>query len=356
MLTATLSQSRLPAELVQDITVGNVLSAGGGATEFRAAALAAGFPPSTAVRSTNRQCASGLQAVVDVAHAIRAGMIDIGIGAGVESMSLGYGPSAVSEFSELLEEHEAAAECKVPMGVLSEDATRARGISREKQDAFAAESHAKALRAWREGRFEGQVVPVRARVLDPKTGEEREVLVSRDDGVREGVTMESLGKLKPAFSDEDGASITAGTASQTTDGAAAVLLMRRSTAEKLGQRILGKFVCASVVGVPPLLMGDGPAYAIPAVLEKAGLKVEEVDVFEINEAFASQCVWCVEKLGISMEKVNPCGGAIALGHPLGCTGARQVGTLLGELRRRGERIGVSSMCVGTVSMSCSCEW
>lgn len=275
-------------------------------------------------------------------------MIDIGIGAGVESMSMNYGPGAVSDFSELLENHEEAANCRVPMGVLSEAMAKDRMIERTKQDAFAAESHRRAEVAQKEGWFEEEIVPVAVHIEDAKTGEVVELEVLKDDGIRPGSTVESLGRIRAAFAEQgEQGNITAGNASQVTDGAAAVLMMKRSTAEKLGQKILGKFVCASVVGVPPLLMGVGPEFAIPQVLKQAGISKDEVDVFEINEAFASQCVWCVEQLGLDPAKVNPVGGAIAIGHPLGCTGARQIGTILNELRRRKQRIGVTSMCVGT---------
>ncbi|KAF2860106.1 3-ketoacyl-CoA thiolase peroxisomal A precursor [Piedraia hortae CBS 480.64] len=351
-LGGVLTRSGISPNLVEDIAVGNVLAPGGGATEFRAAALLAGFPESTAVHSLNRQCSSGLQACVEVANAIKAGMIDVGIGAGVESMSSQYGPGAVTEFSEKLEEHERAKECKVPMGVLSEDMAKDKGIERQKQDRFAAESYRKAGEAWKGGLFDQEVLPVKVQWVDPKTDETREIEVKRDDGVRD-VTVESLGKIRPAFA-KDG-SIHAGNASQVSDGAAAVLLMKRSTAQRLGQKILGKYVTASVVGVPPLLMGIGPWKAIPVALEKAGITKEDVDIYEINEAFASQCVWCVEELGLPMEKVNPKGGAIAFGHPLGCTGARQVSTLLYELKRQNKKVGVTSMCVGT-GMGMAAVW
>ena len=259
-------------------------------------------------------------------------------------MSSQYGPAAVSEFSELLEHHKGAAECKVPMGVLSEQMAKDRGISRTEQDKFAADSYRKALAAQKQGLFDEEIAPLKVKYEDPKTEEVSEITVSRDDGVREA-TFESLSKIKPAFA-KDG-SIHAGNASQISDGAAAVLLMKRSTAERLGQKILGKYVAASVVGVPPLLMGIGPWKAIPLALQKAGISKDDVDIFEINEAFASQCLWCANELGIPMEKINPKGGAIAFGHPLGCTGARQVSTLLYELRRTNKKIGVSSMCVGT---------
>ncbi|RMZ88126.1 hypothetical protein DV736_g4648, partial [Chaetothyriales sp. CBS 134916] len=340
-----ISRSKIDPKLVEDIAVGNVLAPGGGATEYRAAALAAGFPETTAVKSLNRQCSSGLQACVDIANAIKSGMIDIGIGAGVESMSSQYGPGAVTEFSDLLESHAEAANCKVPMGLLSEDMARDYKITRADQDGFAAASYQKALKAQQAGLFDEEIAPITVKYTDPKTQEEKTVTVTKDDGVRPGITAESLGKLRPAFA-ADG-SIHAGNASQVSDGAAAVLLMRRSTAEKLGQPIIGKFVTASVVGVPPLLMGVGPWKAIPAVLEKAGITKDDVDIFEINEAFASQCLWCAKELGLPAEKINPKGGAIAFGHPLGCTGARQVSTLLTELKRTDKKIGLTSMCVGT---------
>ncbi|PQE16866.1 3-ketoacyl- thiolase peroxisomal protein [Rutstroemia sp. NJR-2017a BBW] len=348
-----IERSKIDPSLVEDIAVGSVLPPGGGATEFRAAALAAGFPVTSAVKSLNRQCSSGLQACVDIANAIKSGMIEVGVGAGVESMSLQYGPGAVTEFSELLESHPESANCKVPMGVLSEKMAKDKGVSRATQDAFAASSYQKALKAQQDGLFDEEIAPLTVKWEDPKSGETKEITVAKDDGIRPGITAESLGKIKPAFA-KDG-SIHAGNASQISDGAAAVLLMKRSTAERLGQTILGKYVAASVAGVAPLLMGVGPWAAIPKVFEKTGINKDDVDIFEINEAFASQCVWCANELGIDQKKINPKGGAIAFGHPLGCTGARQVSTLLYELRRTKQKVGVTSMCVGT-GMGMAAVW
>jgi acetyl-CoA acyltransferase 1 len=367
---AVVDRSGIDPQLVEDIAVGSVLPPGGGATEFRAASLVAGFPETTAVKGLNRQCSSGLQAIADIANALKTDMIDVGIGAGVESMSFQYGyvdfrsamrsllmtgsrPGAVTEFSELLESHPESANCKVPMGVLSENMAKDRNISRAPQDAFAASSYQKAVKAQNEGLFNEEIAPLEVKWTDPKTEEEKTITVKTDDGIRQGITAESLGKIRPAFS-KDG-SIHAGNASQISDGAAAVLLMKRSTAERLGQKIIGKYVAASVVGVKPLLMGVGPWKAIPVALEKAGISKNDVDIFEINEAFASQCVWCVNELGIPQEKVNPKGGAIAFGHPLGCTGSRQVSTLLTELKRTNKKIGVTSMCVGT-GMGMAAVW
>jgi len=214
------------------------------------------------------------------------------------------------------------------------------------QDAFAARSHAKAAQAQKEGKFQAEIVPIRTRVKD-KDGKAHGVTVTEDDGIRVGTTAASLSKLRPAF--REGGTTTAGNSSQVTDGAAAVMLMTRGEAVRRGVPVLGVFRSAAVVGVDPAVMGIGPAVAIPAAVGQAGIRVEDVDVYEINEAFASQATYCVEHLGIDAARVNPNGGAIAIGHPLGCTGARQVATLLHEMARRGRgaRFGVVSMCIGS---------
>lgn len=230
------------------------------------------------------------------------------------------------------------------MGETSENVAQKYGIGRDKQDKMAVESHAKAFKAQQSGLFDSEIVPVKTTVLD-KEGKSVEVVVTKDDGIRKETTMESLAKLKPAFR-KDGTT-TAGNSSQVTDGAAAVVLARRSVAEKLGLPILAKFVQYAVKGCPPEIMGIGPAVAIPELLQKTGLKVNDIDIWEINEAFASQATYSIETLNIPKEKVNPKGGAIALGHPLGCTGSRQIATLLPELVRQNKKLGVVSMCIGT---------
>lgn len=187
-------------------------------------------------------------------------------------------------------------------------------------------------------------MPVKTKIKD-QDGKETDVVISKDDGIRKETTLESLGKLKAAF--RKGGSTTAGNSSQVSDGAAAVVLARRTTAQKLGLPILAKFVHYAVKGCPPEIMGIGPAVAIPELLAKTGKTVKDIDVWEINEAFASQATYCVEKLGIDYAKLNPKGGAIALGHPLGCTGARQIATLIPELQRTNGKLGVVSMCIGT---------
>ncbi|KAJ2400062.1 3-ketoacyl-CoA thiolase with broad chain length specificity [Coemansia sp. RSA 2559] len=346
ILKGVIERSKLDPALVDDICVGNVCPPGGGATIARMAALYAGFPNSTSVQTVNRQCSSGLQAVVHIAHAIQAGMIDIGIGAGVESMTQFYGPQHKMIPDSMSEDVLAApevADCLIPMGFTSENVAQDFNIPRAKQDAFAALSHQRVEKAQREGLFDAEIYPIKTKVVD-KDGNEKAIVVARDDGVRPGTTAESLGKLRPAFSAEG--STTAGNASQVSDGAAAVLMMKRKRAAELGLPILGKLVASAVAGVPPRIMGVGPAYAVPAVLKKAQLTVEQLDVVELNEAFASQAVYSIEKLGLDVNKVNPKGGAIALGHPLGCTGARQIATLLAELKRQDKRVGCSTMCIG----------
>ncbi|CAO3643660.1 unnamed protein product [Cunninghamella blakesleeana] len=340
-----LEQTKIDPALVNDITVGTVLAQGGLATNSRMAALYAGFPESTSVSTCNRQCSSGLQAVVQIATAIQTGLIEIGIGAGVESMTKNYGASSMAPTSEKIADgNAAAADCLIPMGITSENVAADFGITRQKQDEFSAHSHTKAVEAQKNGWFKDEIVPITATVLD-KDENESQVVADRDDGVRPGTTAEKLGKLRPAF-DEEGTT-TAGSSSQVSDGAAAVLLMKRKTAEKLGLPIIGKYITSAVVGVPPRIMGVGPAYAIPVAVEKAGITLNDVDVYEINEAFASQAVYSIEKLQVPYEKVNLNGGAIAFGHPLGATGARQIATLFPILKRTGKKVGVTSMCIGT---------
>ncbi|POM79995.1 3-ketoacyl-CoA thiolase A [Phytophthora palmivora] len=345
VLQAVLKQAKVDPKLVGDVVVGNVLQPGAGAGMARMAQLAAGIPHTVPLHVINRQCSSGLQAVANVTAAIKAGYYDIGIAAGVECMSLsGMDRDPPTVNWEQVGAVQDAMDCTVPMGITSENVAEKYGISRTKQDDLAALSHAKAAAAQANGWFKDEITPV-STILKDKDGNEKSVIISQDDGVRAGTTVEKLAKLRPAF--KEGGSTTAGNSSQVSDGAAAVLLMRRSVAKNMGLPILGRFVSYAVTGVPPALMGIGPAFAIPEALQKAGLTLDQIDVFEINEAFASQATYCVEKLGIPIEKVNPKGGAIALGHPLGCTGARQMSTLLYQLKRKNQRYGVISMCIGT---------
>ncbi|XP_010556945.1 PREDICTED: LOW QUALITY PROTEIN: 3-ketoacyl-CoA thiolase 2, peroxisomal-like [Tarenaya hassleriana] len=336
-----------PAE-VGDIVVGTVLAAGSQrASECRMAAFYAGFPETVPVRTVNRQCSSGLQAVADVAAAIKAGFYDIGIGAGLESMTAN--PMAwEGSVNPKVKSFEQAHNCLLPMGVTSENVAARFGVTREEQDQAAVESHRKAAAATASGKFKDEIIPVTTRIVDPKTGDEKAVTVAVDDGIRPSTTLLDLAKLKPVFK-KDGTT-TAGNSSQISDGAGAVLLMKRSVAMQKGLPILGVFRTFAAVGVDPAIMGVGPAVAIPgAVKQAAGLELDDIDLFEINEAFASQFVYCRNKLGLDPERINVNGGAMAIGHPLGATGARCVGTLLHEMKRRGRdcRYGVVSMCIGT---------
>uniref|UniRef100_A0A7S2W0E2 acetyl-CoA C-acyltransferase n=1 Tax=Eucampia antarctica TaxID=49252 RepID=A0A7S2W0E2_9STRA len=321
---------------VEDVCVGSVLCPASGAATMRMAQLSAGIPWSTSLQVVNRQCSSGLQAVASIANGIMAGDIDVGIGAGVESMSshpMNKMPMPDVDW-DIMKSCSDAMDCITPMGVTSENISRKYGLTRLQLDSFAALSHVKAARAQSDGRFQAEIVPVGN--------------VSQDDGIRPSTTVDTLAKLKPVFDKEHG-STTAGNSSQLTDGAAAVLLMTRQQAMQRKLPILGVWRSFAIKGVPPKIMGIGPAVAIPAALQKVSLNTNDIDVFEINEAFASQASWCINELNIPLEKVNPNGGAIALGHPLGCTGARQIATLLHHMNRdtSKNRFGVVSMCIGT---------
>lgn len=346
VLKAVIAQSGIDPKWIEDCQVGNVLMPGSGAMMFRAAQILAGLPIKVPVASTNRLCSSGLEAAALIASKIKAGIISAGIAGGAESMSM-YDMNDqvdVEKVSKEVFDSDEASNVMIPMGQCSEILTEKFGLKRRGLDEFAAESHRKAAAARKEGLFKAEIVPITVTVKQPD-GTEKRVTVTEDDGIREGTTADSLAKLKPAFRPEGGS--TAGNSSQTTDGAAAVLLCSRRLAEQLGLKIIGKFITHAVIGVPPDMMGIGPAEAIPLALQNANLKVSDIDIFEVNEAFASQCSYSVDVLGIDRKKVNPKGGAIAIGHPLGCTGARQLATLFTELHRTKKRLGVTSMCIGS---------
>uniref|UniRef100_A0A0E0K6W8 acetyl-CoA C-acyltransferase n=1 Tax=Oryza punctata TaxID=4537 RepID=A0A0E0K6W8_ORYPU len=326
VLKAVLDNTKINPGEIGDIVVGTVLGPGSQrAIECRAAAFYAGVPETVPVRTVNRQCSSGLQAVADVAAAIKAGFYDIGIGAGLESMSVNA-MGWEGQVNPKVNEVQKAQDCLLPMGITSENVAHRFGVTRQEQDQAAAESHRRAAAATAAGKFKDEIVPVPTKIVDPKTGEEKKVVISVDDGIRPGTTASGLAKLKPVFR-KDGTT-TAGNSSQVSDGAGAVLLMRRDVAMKKGLPIL---------------------VAIPAAVKSAGLQIEDIDLFELNEAFASQFVYCCNKLGLDRSKVNVNGGAIALGHPLGATGARCIATLLNEMKRRGRdcRFGVVTMCIGS---------
>ncbi|KZZ98989.1 3-ketoacyl-CoA thiolase [Moelleriella libera RCEF 2490] len=344
LLKQVRERSNLDPALVEDVCFGNV-SDGKAAYKLRAAALAAGFPNTAGASTVNRFCSSGLKAIADVAHQISNNSIEVGIAGGAESMSL-QGDRLDDPFdADVLAQSQEADDCMQPMGWTSENVGRDFNLSREELDKYSAVSFQRAEAAQKAGWFDDEIVPINTKIKGPD-GELKEVTVTKDEGIRPGTTAEGLGKVRAAFP-QYGPLTTGGNASQVTDGASAVILMKRSTAIRLGQPILAKYVGSTVAGLPPRIMGIGPSIAIPKLLAIHKISLAEIDVVELNEAFATMAVYCREKLHIDPSKMNPRGGAIALGHPLGTTGARQVVTGLSELRRTNKKILLTSMCIGT---------
>ena len=322
-----------PAE-VEDVVMGCATPEGAtGSNIARQIAIRAGLPASVPGATVNRFCASGLQAIASVAERIQVGAIEAGIAGGLESMSMVpmggnkavLNPAVVAERPEIY----------ISMGLTAENVARKFEVSRADQDAFALASHIKAVAAIAAGRFAGEIVPV-------TTAEG--ATFDTDEAPRADTTLDALAQLRPVF--HAMGTVTAGNSSPINDGAAASVLVSAARAKALGLQPLARFVGFAVAGVAPELMGIGPIAAIPKVLAQTGLKLADIDLIELNEAFASQSLACVRKLGLDPEKVNVNGGAIALGHPLGCTGAKLTATLIAELHRRGARYGMVSMCIG----------
>lgn len=333
---AALERSGVQAKDIEDFAVGCAMPEGSqGLNVARNVGFLAGLPDTVPAYTVNRFCASGLQTIAGLAARIAVGELDVAMAGGVESMtSVPMGGFHPQLHPELAAEFPAA---YIGMGTTAELVAAQFEVNREQQDAFAVRSQAKASAARDSGVLAQEIVPVTTSV------DGKEVTVKHDELIRTGTTMEGLAKLRPVFKPKGG-SVTAGNASPLTDGAAMVVLMDKETA---GDReVLGTFKAFATVGVPPDIMGIGPVPAIRKLLEKAGLTVDDIDLFEINEAFASQSVYCQRELGIPDEKLNVNGGAIALGHPLGVTGTRLALTALYELRRRGGGKAVVSMCVG----------
>lgn len=340
-IEALIKKEGIDPNVIEDIACANVLKARSGITEHRVATIKAGIPDTVPIVAVNRQCASGLMAIGDIANKIKSGEIDCGLALGVESMSKDYGPQkSRPEITSVYDKDATMQKCVIPMGITNENVAEQHNIPRDVQDKFAADSFNKAQRAQESGAFKDEILPIEA-ILQDKDGE-KTVVVDKDEGIRANVTSETLSKLKAVF--KENGTTHAGNSSQITDGAAGVLLMRRSLARSQGYPIVEKFVLHVSVGVPPEVMGIGPALAIPKVLEKTGLGTEDVDVYEINEAFAAQCLYSQKACNIPDQKLNINGGAIALGHPLGATGTRQYATILRILQPG--QIGVTSMCIG----------
>ncbi|MBS8265942.1 acetyl-CoA C-acetyltransferase [Mesobacillus boroniphilus] len=293
----------------------------------------------------NRYCSSGLQAIANASERIMLGHADTIIAGGAESMSLVPMMGHVVRPNAKLAE--TAPQYYMGMGHTAEEVAKKYGISREEQDAFAVRSHQRAAKAIQEGKFEDEIVPVdvtlRTVGKDNKLVE-KTIQFKQDEGVRPDTNLETLAKLRPAFNIKG--TVTAGNSSQTSDGAAAVMVMDREKAESLGLKPLAKFRSFALGGVPPEIMGIGPVVAIPKALKLAGLQVSDIGVFELNEAFASQSIQVIRELGLDEDKVNVNGGAIALGHPLGTTGAKLTLTVIHEMKRRNEQFGVVTMCIG----------
>jgi acetyl-CoA acyltransferase len=340
----------LEAGAVEDVIVGCAIpEAEQGMNVARIALLLAGFPDRVPGLTVNRFCSSGLQAVAQCADRIRLGEADVMIAGGTESMSMiPMGGNKISMNERIFERDENIG-IAYGMGITAERVARQWKVSRAAQDEFASESHRKALEAIEKGEFKDEMAPypIDEKVPDLATREivHRQKVMSVDEGPRPGTTPEVLAKLRPAFA-VDG-SVTAGNSSQTSDGAGAVILMSEAALKRYNLQPLARFLGFSVAGVPPDIMGIGPKFAIPQVLERIGLRLQDIDWIELNEAFAAQSLAVIQDLEIDPAKVNPLGGAIALGHPLGATGAIRTATLVHGLRRRNQKYGMVTMCVGT---------
>jgi len=311
----------------------------------RIVAQRAGLPDSVCGITVNRFCASGLQTIAMAAQQIITGQFDVVVAGGAESMSMV--PMGGNDFSPnpYLAEHDPAV--YIGMGLTAENVAREFKISREDQDAFALSSHQKALRAQQEGRFAPGIVPVEVELVELDAEGKRvtrRFSFDQDEGPRADTSAAALAKLKPVF--HINGSVTAGNSSQTSDGAAAVVVMSREKAEALGLKPRARFLSFAVGGVAPEVMGIGPVVAVPKALKLAGLNLSDIDLIELNEAFAAQALAVIRELGMDMDKVNVNGGAIALGHPLGCTGAKLTVQILDELEQRGGRYGLVTMCIG----------
>jgi acetyl-CoA acyltransferase len=331
---------------VEDVIMGCAMpEAEQGMNVARAAAIRAGLPVETSAMTINRFCSSGLQSIAIAADRIRTGGAEVIVAGGLETMSLiPMGGHTIRPNPYLVEHYP---DFYLNMGLATENVARRYEVSRDEQDAFALRSHQRAAAAQDAGRFDDEIVPLKVTFeeLDARGRKvAREVTFDRDEGVRRDTSEESLAKLRPAFHVKG--TITAGNASQMSDGAAAVVVMSDERARALNLRPMARFVAYATAGCPPEEMGIGPVHAIPKVLKLAGLRAEDIDLFELNEAFAAQSVAVVRTLGLDPERVNVNGGAIALGHPLGCTGAKLTATVLRELERRNGRYAMVTMCVG----------
>jgi acetyl-CoA acyltransferase len=330
---------------VEDVVFGCAFPEGEqGMNIARMISLRAGLPDSVPAETINRYCSSGVQSIAHVAYAIKSGDIEVGIAGGAESMTMvpmmGYKFSPNPYFAQDLPHY------YTNMGLTAENVAVKYGVSREDQDVFSYKSHQKAARAVDSGLFDPELVPIKVELTEYADGRSvnRSFSVSRDEGPRQDTSVEALSRLKPAF--KEGGVVTAGNASQMSDGAAVVLVMSADKAQELGMKPLARFVTFAVGGVPPELMGIGPIVAIPKALRNAGLTLKDIDLIELNEAFAAQSLAVIRQLEMDEDKINVNGGAIALGHPLGCTGTKLTTQLIHEMGRRHSKYGMVTMCIG----------
>ena len=337
----------LDPALIDDVIVGCAMpEAEQGLNVARISSLRAGIPVSASAVTVNRFCASGLQAIAYAAERIIGGGADVIVAGGTESMSLvPMGGNKISPNPALVDTYP---DVYLSTGLVAENHARECGLSREEQDAFALRSHQRAIAAIDAGRFRDEIVPVRVMLAEPSPDggapTAREFVFDIDEGPRRDTSMEALAKLKPAFHAKG--TVTAGNSSQMSDGGAAVIVMSREKADAMGLQPLARFVGYATAGVEPERFGVGPVPAIRKLLARTGLRLEDIDLVELNEAFAAQMLACLRELPIDPDRLNVNGGAVALGHPLGCTGAKLTTSLLYEMHRRGSRYGMVSMCVG----------
>ncbi len=345
VLKETLARTGVAATEVEDVILGCAMpEAEQGFNVARLALLLAGFPDSVPGMTVNRFCSSGLQAVALASQAIASGMAECIIAGGVESMSMV--PMTGNKPSMNLQLQKTLPGAYVGMGLTAENLARKYKISREEQDEFAVESHRKAHAAQTEGRFDDEIVKVPVRV-DKRKGasiESSEIIFDKDELIRAESTLETLAKLRPCFHVKG--SVTPANSSPMSDGASAVMVMSKAKAEALGLAPLAEFISFAVSGVAPEYMGIGPVEAVPKALKLAGLEMSAIDLIELNEAFAAQSLAVIKEMGLPTDRLNVNGGAIALGHPLGCTGAKLTATAVHELRRRGGGYGLVTMCIG----------
>jgi acetyl-CoA acyltransferase len=331
---------------IEDVIMGCAMpEAEQGMNVARAAAIRAGLPVETSAMTINRFCSSGLQSIAMAADRIRSGGAETIVAGGLETMSMIPMGGHIIRPNPYLVEH--YPDFYLNMGLATENVARKYEVTREQQDEFALRSHQRAAAALDADKFKDETVSLNVTLeeLDERGKKQRrEVVFDRDEGVRRDTSAGGLAKLKPAFHVKG--SITAGNASQMSDGAAAAIVMSDARAKELGVKPMARFVAYATAGCPPEEMGIGPVFAIPKALKLAGLKIEDIDVIELNEAFAAQSLAVIKTLGLDPDKVNVNGGAIALGHPLGCTGAKLTASILRELERRNSRYGMVTMCVG----------